>query len=296
MKMNVLIKSLVFLPGFLFFMSSVFSQQFQSTDSGLRFLFYRQNFANPKPATSNMLYLDLIYTTENDSILYNSHEATSPFVIPLMESEYPGDIYEGLAMMALGDSACFVIAADSFFLITAAAENLPEMVRPSSFLKFYVRLYKIAGSEEYENEQTQKKRDELYKTASLLFKEKLDLQEFIEKNFIRTKPTQSGLYYIEMFKGTGPRVQTGDTVSVHYFAKFLNGVIFDSSYETGEPFEFVIGNNEVIAGWEEALQLMNEGGKAIIIIPSKLGYGERGVSKIPPCTPLIFDLDLLEIR
>lgn len=106
--------------------------------------------------------------------------------------------------------------------------------------------------------------------------------------------TESGLAYKVLTEGEGPKPEASDIVSVHYTGKFLDGTTFDSSVDRGQPAEF--GVTEVIAGWTEALQLMNVGSKYELYIPYELAYGERGRPPgIPPASTLVFEVELLDI-
>ncbi|MGE8538370.1 MAG: FKBP-type peptidyl-prolyl cis-trans isomerase, partial [Acinetobacter sp.] len=109
------------------------------------------------------------------------------------------------------------------------------------------------------------------------------------------KTTASGLQYVVTKEGTGKQPAASSVVKVHYTGKLVDGTVFDSSVERGEPIEFPL--NQVIPGWTEGLQLMKEGGKATLYIPSQLGYGEQGVpGTIPPHSTLIFDVELIEVK
>lgn len=111
------------------------------------------------------------------------------------------------------------------------------------------------------------------------------------------KTTDSGLQVIVVEEGTGPAPQTGDVVQVHYTGTLDDGTKFDSSYDRGQPFEFTLGAGQVIAGWDEGIALMKVGGKATLIIPPELGYGERGYpGVIPPNATLHFDVELVGIK
>jgi len=106
--------------------------------------------------------------------------------------------------------------------------------------------------------------------------------------------TESGLQYRVITEGTGVKPTATDTVSVHYVGKLLDGTEFDSSISRGEPVAFPV--NGVIAGWTEALQLMPQGSKWELVIPSDLAYGPGGNGPIPPNSVLVFEVELLEVK
>ncbi|RSK41119.1 FKBP-type peptidyl-prolyl cis-trans isomerase [Hymenobacter perfusus] len=119
------------------------------------------------------------------------------------------------------------------------------------------------------------------------------LQENASKAGVTTLP--SGLQYEVLTEGTGPKAGPTSSVTTHYHGTLLNGTVFDSSYQRGQPATF--GVNQVIAGWTEALQLMPEGSKWRLYIPSDLAYGKRGAGRdIGPDTALIFDVELLKVN
>lgn len=122
-------------------------------------------------------------------------------------------------------------------------------------------------------------------------------EQFLERNSRRNNVVAlpSGLQYEILEKGTGPRPGLHSQVLAHYHGTLLDGTVFDSSVDRGEPAEFAV--NQVIAGWTEALQLMPCGSRWRLFIPSRLAYGERGAgAHIPPNATLIFEVQLLEMR
>lgn len=109
----------------------------------------------------------------------------------------------------------------------------------------------------------------------------------------KTTKTASGLRYEIQAAGEGAKPTKESQVKVHYTGKLLNGTVFDSSVQRGEPAEFRL--DQVIAGWTEGLQLVGKGGKLKLHIPSDLAYGDAGRPSIPPGSALVFDVELLDI-
>ena len=117
---------------------------------------------------------------------------------------------------------------------------------------------------------------------------------FAEHN-IDAKPTSTGLYYVRTQEGNGEMPEVGSNVKVHYTGKLIDGTVFDSSIERGEPIEFPLGMGRVISGWDEGIMLMSKGEKGVLYIPYYLGYGDRGAGGvIPPFATLIFDVELVD--
>ncbi|MBQ1408909.1 MAG: FKBP-type peptidyl-prolyl cis-trans isomerase [Bacteroidales bacterium] len=138
----------------------------------------------------------------------------------------------------------------------------------------------------------QKKREDMLASVD---KNKEEGEQFLKENGKKKeiKTTKSGLQYQVLQKGNGNRPTANSTVKVHYTGKLLSGKVFDSSIERGEPMEFPVG--AVIPGWTEGLQLMDEGSKYILYIPSSLAYGDNPVGDIPPGSTLIFEVELIQI-
>ncbi len=121
-------------------------------------------------------------------------------------------------------------------------------------------------------------------------------EAFLAENAKRAEVTvtESGLQYEVITTGEGEKPSQASTVRTHYHGTLINGDVFDSSYDRGEPAEFPVGG--VIAGWTEALQMMSVGSKWRLMVPYQLAYGEQGAGgAIGPYSTLVFDVELLEI-
>lgn len=120
-------------------------------------------------------------------------------------------------------------------------------------------------------------------------------RDYLSENAQREGVTvlASGLQYEVLVSGDGAKPSAEDHVRTHYHGTLIDGTVFDSSYERGQPAEFPVGG--VIAGWVEALQLMNAGSKWRLHVPSELAYGGQAVGSIPPHSVLVFDVELLDI-
>ena len=110
------------------------------------------------------------------------------------------------------------------------------------------------------------------------------------------KTTASGVNYAIITQGEGPVVEAGKIITVHYSGYLQDGTMFDSSVERDEPIKFVVGQGQVVPGWDEGLQLLKKGDKARFIIPPKLGYGEMVLEKIPANSTLIFDTEVIDVK
>lgn len=434
MKKIVQLFSFIGIASFLISSCSSEYRGYDKSESGTYYKYYIHN-EGENAKIGDEISFHLRYTL-NDSVLFDSHaRPVSKLIVPA--ELYKGDIYNCFTLMTAGDSASFIIEADSFFLITAGLEKIPDFIEPKSKLYADVNIISIKLKEDIEVENAKllseyktkeleaiknfkienKINQEFIKNTGVFYKaikkgsgklpnptdiitvkydikdlngriiynsnvvkedvtfeclsensetkgfnliiskmykgdkasfivpsslafaevgipnrlqpytplnytiEILDIQEkalyksekgkqnksfidtenekissYLKNNNISEKPRESGLYYIETIEGIGRLVKNGDNVKVHYTLYNLDGKKIDSSVDRGSPFTFVVGQGQVIAGWDEALTLMKKGGKATLIIPSKIAYGERKRSEdILPYTPLRFEVELIEI-
>lgn len=163
----------------------------------------------------------------------------------------------------------------------------------------------MKGSSGYSQEATEATFRELQMRLQQREQEKINAEAnekqeaggiYLKENGMRegVMTTASGLQYEVLVKGDGPMPADTSEVEVHYEGTLIDGTVFDSSYERGEPISFPL--NRVIPGWTEGVQLMNVGSTYKLYIPSELGYGSQGTGPIPPNSVLIFKIELLGIK
>jgi peptidylprolyl isomerase len=200
---------------------------------------------------------------------------------------------EVLGMMREGGTANAIIPSSMGFGPRGAGGVVP----PFATLYYDVELIKVMTEEEFEQKRLEREAKLKADAADKEKNEQIEIQKYLtDNNLTPTETLPDGLIYVETQAGDGPKAEAGKKVKVHYTGTLLDGTKFDSSRDRGEPFEFTLGRGEVIQGWDSGIALMNVGAKGILVIPYKLGYGERGAGgSIPPYSTLVFDVELMEV-
>ena len=257
----------------------------QDKESGIYYKFYVLNKDSVQAQTGDAVSLTYQLALK-DSILVPS----MPIEELVRESFYKGDVYDAIRMMHVGDSATFILDADTFFHYMGG-DN------PFDTKELYFTFKMTDLMPKAEVEALMKAQEEQYNAymEQARAAEETQMTDYIAKNKIKVAPTASGLYFISKKEGKGAQAVAGKKVAVHYVGKLLDGTEFDNSIKRGEPIEFILGQGQVIPGWDEGIAMMKEGGKATLLIPSDLAYGERGNQAIPPCSPLVFDVELVKV-
>lgn len=254
-------------------------------------LLHRYDVKNngPKPSIGQVITIHLIGKTMTDSVIFSSYEQGKPFHIPLAESAHKGgSLEEAFSLMAKGDSMTFYVSADSLYQHTFKSGR-PEFLPAGSQVKFHVKMIEFMDRDAMEK----KLKDD---AQAEVMKERNTLMEFARSKNLDARFTASGLCFAVEKASSGKQPKLGDTVSVHYTGRFLNGESFDSSVERNEPLQFVLGASMVIPGWDEGVALMREGEKFRLLVPAALAYGEQGRPGIPPNSILIFEVELVKVH
>ena len=248
-----------------------------------------------------------IEKTEGDSVLYSSYDYDRPSLLVKEKSVFKGDLFAALGLLSEGDSATFKINIDSM---------VQKMGRPQpsdttkKYLVYTIKIDKVIPKGKLTDSLFRGKIDAFLKTEMDQAKtgEATKIKAYVSSKSLKPTVTASGLNYVVSTQGSGPKANPGDTILVNYTGMFLSGKVFDSSLaevakKNGtfnpqrpyEPLKLPVGMNGSIAGFEEGLMLLPKGAKATLILPSSLAYGEQGNQGIPPFTPLIFEVDVVNI-
>lgn len=258
---------------------------YQTTDNNLSYRFYVTN-EGELPQVGDLVEVTLACNVNDTTVIIPN----SKNILKMAEPHFPGDFMEGIAMMHKGDSASFIVNIDSTFKYLFRVPTF----KSTDIMRFDVKVNDFYPESEYINKmiETMKAKDP-EKTAAAAS----ELQEYLNANGVTATPTASGLYYVMTKDGNGEMPVKENVVKVHYTGKLLDGTVFDSSVERGEPFEFPLGVGYVIPGWDEGIALMSKGEKGVLYIPWFLGFGDRGAGGlIQPYANLVFEVELVDFE
>ena len=260
----------------------------KSKTTGLSYVIHKSN-KGPKLKLDDVVTLNLKYITSKDSLVFDSWKMGKPIQLKIAKASFKGDLMDGLTLLTVGDSASFLINADSLFTKTFGAPR-PAFIDSSSFLSFTVKVISTTTDAVLKEEELKAEKENAMKENEVIAK-------YIADKQITPSKSSSGLMYIISEPGAGEQAQAGKTVKVHYTGRLLDGTKFDSSLDRNDPIEFKLGQGMVIKGWDEGIALLKVGGKALLIIPSNLAYGSRGAGGvIPPFSPLTFEVELVSVQ
>jgi FKBP-type peptidyl-prolyl cis-trans isomerase FkpA len=247
----------------------------------------------------DIVKMDFTVSTIDEKKVFSTLDRKQPISFEYGQPFDTKGLDEGIGMMKKGTKARIVVPSAMGFGEKGRKDmSGNEIIAPFSPVIYDIEILDIQTKAQHEKEVADKEAKSKAEAKVAEAKEPLLIQKYMKEKNLSAKPTASGIFYIEKVKGKGARAVSGKKVSVHYTGRLLDGTVFDSSLERKpvKPYEFTLGAGQVIQGWDEGIALMNEGGKATLIIPSKLGYGENGNGGIiKPFSPLVFDVELVKV-
>jgi len=261
----------------------------------------------PTIQAGDFVSADVVIKTDADSVLQSTYETGRRIETPIPKPQSKGDIITGLLKLHEGDSAIIKINIDSSFKKQAKPPGLK-----GKYIVYDIKIQKVIAKGTLSDQVFQGRVTDYLKSEADAVKKQEPgiIKKYIADHKLTVKTTADSLNYIITTPGTGPLPAIGDTVVVNYTGRFAaTGKVFDSSIKDTAykyklqgynmrqyaPIHIPVGQQRVIKGWDEGLQLLNKGAKATLVIPSGLAYGERGMQIIGPYAPLAFELQIVDI-
>jgi len=290
---------------FLVAMSHAFAQgTFKNGKGGMLYIIHEDKPGIPVKE-GDFISVNLVAKTDRDSVLFNSYDTGKPVPTLLPKPQFKGDVYAGMYLLSEGDSATIKVNADSMFKVSPKPAGFK-----GKFITYEVRVVKVIYKGKLTDKEFQSLVGDYFKIEGDRFKfaEPVKINRYIADSKRNFTKTASGMYYAINQPGTGNRLVKGDTAVINYTGKNITGKTFDTTfediaksskiYEQGrryQPIRVPVGAGTVIPGWDEGLLLLNKGAKATMVIPSSLAYGEKGLGPVPPYSPIIFEMELVNI-
>lgn len=264
-----------------------YCQEWKTTEKGIKYRTIKANPKNRKAKIGETINFNIAIANGKDSLLLRNTNSQINWQGKESDKDLRTTPIEVLTAANEKDSIEVWISLDT---LRKYEGQLNAVIDVGTHLKYYLKVNTIRSNQELQAEKEQKEK-------ALKAKEIKEIQAYLKKNKLTAKALPSGLHIATLTKGTGAKPQKEQTVVAHYTGKLLSGTKFDSSLDRGTPFEFKLGIGRVIKGWDEGFAEMTAGTKAILLIPSSLGYGERGAGRdIPPNAILVFEVELLDIK
>lgn len=284
--------------GFLLFLVTFFvgcnnpHPDFEKTDSGIYYQIISQvdSLKDMKADSGQFFIMNMNYGTA-DSIIFKSETLPEKIMkMPFREKEYDGDVWEALALLSKGDSAYFIIRADSFFLKTTRAPEVPEIFKESNEVHFFVNVKNIQTKVEMDAERA------AFANARR-YAEPIEIEKFKADNNWTGKALESGLYFNKIKSGKGRKVKDGMFLTFDFEIRHLDGKMVYSSIEATRPASYQYGKRFDTEGIMEALGMMRQGDEVELINPSSLAFGDKGrPGMVEPFTALHYFVRLTSVK
>jgi len=279
--------------------ATIFSScnKYDKTENGLEYKIEKDSAGENYPEKGGFITFWFQTRNEKDSILDNQIKDPNPVGIPVPEVGYTPSIEEGFMLLTDGDSAVFLLDADSLYAKTFH-QPLPKHLKPGSKLKMIVKMNKVYPKKFVDSVmavQEKQMQGQAEEEKVVYQKDSIAIQDYLKKHNLKGQSTIGGAYVVKLKenKASDVFISPGDSINTSYIGKLLiGGKEFDKS-APGKPFKFTVGMGMVIKGWDEGFQKLKKGEKALILIPSRLAYGSRGAGgSIPPNSPLVFEVEV----
>lgn len=268
---------------------------YRQNENDLYFKFL-QDEKGPTAKLGDVVSLHMVMKNDKGEELKNTYKEKGgkSMLFPVKFPTFPGDIYEAVTLMSAGDSANFLIPADSMYH-RVFRKPLPANVQKGSLLVFVIKVEWIKTQDQIDIPDVTITVD-----RKELEKEEKEIEAYFAKFEMEYKKTESGVYIHISNDSQDKAVTKGKTITLNYTGMFLDGKTFETTEQPGgdhKPLTVIVGNQQVIRGWEDAFLTMKRGGTYTIAVPSHLAFGKNGRGQvIPPNTPLLFEIQILTVE
>jgi len=261
--------------------------------------------SGPTIKQGDFISMNLILKNDADSVMVSSYDMGHPFAFPLGQ-QMPGDVFDVFPLLSEGDSVNVKVNIDS---LIKKGPRPPGLT--GKYMNYSVKIEKVIPKGNLSDQDFSSKITEYMKSATDKYKvaEPGKIQRYITENKLNPTKTATGLQYVINKQGVGPTPSKGDTVYVNYVGRYTDGRVFETNVKAEAikakkynpmmqymPYPLPVGVGRVIPGWDQGLMLLNKGTKATLIVPSELAYGEHGNQAIGPYTPIVFEVEIINIK
>ena len=281
---------------------------YHRTKAGHRYRMLTESKAEP-PAEGQYLYFHAKLLTERDSVIYDSRTGSEDD-IPIVEVPAPdvtdlGPVEDVLRYM--GDQESFVVRVD---ISGESIGRKPPGMESDTVILYQIDVVEVVSEEQFKERLAvlEAEQEESRALARAREEEVLTLTDSLRQRYADgtlegLTTTESGLQYLILKKTDAPRAEDGRGVTVHYVGSLPSPEsVFDQSFARGEPIPFILGEGQVIPGWDEGISLLGPGERALLVIPPDLGYGAagtpgvRGEGGIPPNATMLYYVELVGVQ
>lgn len=260
------------------------------TASGLYFIPLKKGKGR-KPVKGDICGVYLKVQTIDGTVLWDRSDE-------MIDIEFGGNfdtkgLMEGLSMMREGGKARLIVPSE---IGVGSTGRLPA-VKPYTTIIYDVTLAKFKTLEELKKERKEKAKKKAVEKQRKEAEEAAKIKNWIRSHGYNVKPDENGIYHIVLKEGDGPVINDSSEVSIYYKLRDINDTLIWDNTKDKIPFKFRMGTHSVIRGWEKGMKNMRQGEKALIIVPSKWAYGDRGRgNQIKPFTTLFFEVDVVKVE
>jgi FKBP-type peptidyl-prolyl cis-trans isomerase FkpA len=263
----------------------------------------------PSLQPGDFMSINITMKNDADSVLGSTYDQGVPYMRMFQKPQQKGDIFSGISYLSEGDSAIIKTNIDSLYKAGARPPALK-----GKYQTYIIKVEKVIQKGHLDEKVFEGRVQDYYtKTMDAIKKKAKDaepvkIKKYIADNNLKVTTTPDGLNYQITKQGTGEKPAAGDTVAVNYVGKFVDGKLFDTNIKEEakkgnlpvnpmayKPFRFPLGTPNMIKGWNEVLPMLAKGSKATLVVPSALAYGDNGYQRIGPFTPLVFEIELVDV-